>query len=34
VRTAGSVDNRPTSENLRRRRDWEGSVTRELFVGA
>jgi NADPH-dependent 2,4-dienoyl-CoA reductase/sulfur reductase-like enzyme len=34
LRTAGSVDNRPTSENLRRRRKWEGSVTRELFPGA
>jgi NADPH-dependent 2,4-dienoyl-CoA reductase/sulfur reductase-like enzyme len=34
VRTMGSVDNRPTSENLRRRREWEGSVTHELFAGA
>jgi NADPH-dependent 2,4-dienoyl-CoA reductase/sulfur reductase-like enzyme len=31
VRATGAVDNRPTSENLRRRREWETSVTRELF---
>ena len=34
VRTVGSVDNRPSASNLRRRREWETSVTRELFAGA
>jgi NADPH-dependent 2,4-dienoyl-CoA reductase/sulfur reductase-like enzyme len=34
VRTAGSVDNRATPESLRRRGEWEASVTRELFGGA
>jgi NADPH-dependent 2,4-dienoyl-CoA reductase/sulfur reductase-like enzyme len=33
VQTAGDVDNRPTSENLRRRREWEVSITRDLFAG-
>jgi NADPH-dependent 2,4-dienoyl-CoA reductase/sulfur reductase-like enzyme len=33
VSTAGSVDNRPTADNLRRRRQWEAAVTRELFSG-
>jgi NADPH-dependent 2,4-dienoyl-CoA reductase/sulfur reductase-like enzyme len=34
VRAMGSVDNRPTSENLRRRREWERSLARELFLGS
>ena len=31
VKTAGTVDNRPTSGNLRRRLEWEASVTGALF---
>ena len=31
VKTAGAVDNRPTSGNLRRRLQWEAAVTEELF---
>jgi hypothetical protein len=33
VRSAGSVDNRPTPENLRRRREWEAVAMHELFAG-
>jgi NADPH-dependent 2,4-dienoyl-CoA reductase/sulfur reductase-like enzyme len=33
VQSAGSIDNRPTAANLRRRREWEVRVTRELFAG-
>ena len=31
VKTAGTVDNRPTSGSLRRRLEWEASVTGALF---
>jgi len=31
VQASGTVDNRPTPENLRRRRVWEASVMGELF---
>jgi NADPH-dependent 2,4-dienoyl-CoA reductase/sulfur reductase-like enzyme len=34
VKTAGTVDNRPTAKNLRRRGEWETSVMRDLFAGS